>query len=285
MRLIFDFDGTITEKDTISTLAKAALTIQQNRHGRDLTSAWDQVVKEYMSDCRDYKDGYAIPELERRTVDEEIGYLAGSGDVEMASLERIARSGVFAGLDEDDLRGMGREAGEAGRVALREGFADVLSLAGERGWLVGVISVNWSRAFIAGVLHRFDSLAPSIVANEIAPGGSIRGPSSLQERPLTNCSGKLSVLSDDASLRPQEEEDGPTVYFGDSTTDMECLLHGRGIAMAASDEESSLVSTLRRVGLPVPHLSTAANDSTNIVFWARNFREVIDSHVLIRLSS
>lgn len=283
MRLIFDFDGTITEKDTISTLAKAALAVQQDRHGKDLTPAWDQVVKDYIEDCRRYKKDYAIPEPERRTVDEEIGYLAGSGDVEIASLERIARSGVFAGLDEEDLRKMGREVRESGQVGMREGFADLVNLAGEKEWLIGVISVNWSRAFIAGVLNQFDSLTPSIVANDISPNGTVVGPSSLQGHPLTNCAGKLTALHGDESLR--QETEGSTVYFGDSTTDLQCLLHGRGIAMAASDEESSLISTLRRVGLPVPHVSSSATDTTNVVFWARNFREVVDSNVLVRLGS
>lgn len=296
MRLIFDFDGTITEKDTISTLAGAALAHQNDRHGEDLGAVWDEVVKRYVSDCKQYSAGYEVPEAERRTAEEELAFLGGSGDVERASLKRIRQSGVFRGLEEKQLFEMGRGAASDGTIALRDGAGELMRLAGERGWTVGVISVNWSRAFIAGAL---DGLIPlsSIVANEFAPDGTVQGPKSLSGHPLTNGTGKLAVFDEDRSLQPTgEATSGPTIYFGDSTTDMECLLHGGGeggeggggggIAVASSEDDSSLIKTLRRVGLPVPHVGAAAMDAeakTSGVYWARDFREVIDSNILARL--
>lgn len=287
MRLILDFDGTITEKDTISTLAKAALAYQNDRHGEDLSATWDEVVKRYMSDSKQYSTTYEVPEAERKTVEDELAFLGGSGHVELASLERIGQSAVFRGLEERDLFEMGKRAVQDGRIVLRDGFGEMTKLAAERGWTVGVISVNWSRAFIAGVL---DGLVASsaIVANEFAPDGTVQGPPSLEGRSLTNGTGKLAVLGGDDALRHGEVTAATTVYFGDSTTDMECLLcgggagSGGGIAIASSEDASNLISTLRRVRLPVPHVNAAATDAAG-VFWARNFREVIDSDALATL--
>lgn len=282
MRLIFDFDGTITVKDTISTLAKAALTHQQDHHDRNLTPAWDAVVQAYVDDCQAYKDGYPTAEAERRTVAAEVAFLAGSGPVEVASLGRVEASGVFAGLGEEALFAMGRRAVLEGGIGIRDGFGELLAVADGQGWAVGVISVNWSRAFIAGALHQFKTIHPSsIIANDISKAGKVQGPASLSH-PLTNCAGKLAVLQDDASLLRNGHRDEATVYFGDSTTDMECLLHGGGIAIASSEDESGLIETLRRVGLATPHVHSS-NDTTANVFWARDFHEVIESGVLTRI--
>lgn len=288
MRLIFDFDGTITEKDTISTLARAALTHQNDYHSVDLAGAWDDVVRAYVSDYKGYCESYEIPETQRTTVDAELAFLSGSGHVELASLDRIARSGVFRQLESSHLFEMGKAAVGDGRIVVRDGFADVIELAKVKGWTVGVISVNWSRAFIAGALDGLVSPL-SIIANDFAPDGSVLGPESLDSHPLTNGTGKLNVLEGDESLRHAGQGTGTTVYFGDSTTDMECLLrgggagNGGGVAIASDENGSNLISTLRRVSLPVPHVTAAATNSDSGVYWARNFREVIDSDALSRL--
>lgn len=48
MSIFLDFDGTITVRDTIGDLAKAALRIQSDR-GVDLDKEWDEVVQSYVS--------------------------------------------------------------------------------------------------------------------------------------------------------------------------------------------------------------------------------------------
>lgn len=48
MSIFLDFDGTITARDTIGDLAKAALRIRSAR-GVDLDKEWDEVVQSYVS--------------------------------------------------------------------------------------------------------------------------------------------------------------------------------------------------------------------------------------------
>jgi hypothetical protein len=127
--------------------------------------------------------------------------------------------------------------------------------------------VNWSRAFIEGVLlpHQL-----RVVANEPHADGSIEGPEFLGGR-MTNGHEKRAALDHVVT-----DKGSRVVYFGDSTTDMECLLQG-GIVIS-NDEGSSLMRTLRRVGEAVPHVGEREAGET--LMWARDFREVLESGVL-----
>ncbi|KAF4449646.1 UPF0655 protein C17G9.12c [Fusarium austroafricanum] len=268
MHLVFDFDGTITQQDTIGELARSAIEIQRNKHGHDLQASWDQVVQSYVADYRHYKDNHPSPEVTRTCVDDEFKFLSGMKDVEEASLERIAESRIFTGLDAETLSRAGADAVEAGRIKIRDGFADVMRLATERGWRVSVISVNWSRAFLRGALLPY---ALEVIANEPALDGSITGPEFLNGR-MTNACEKRKALE-----YTIKDKDGKVIYFGDSTTDMECLLTG-GVVISDS-EESSLLKTLKRVGVKVPHVGDR-DKVTGKVSWARDFREVLNSGML-----
>ncbi|KAM0564060.1 hypothetical protein ACHAPJ_000268 [Fusarium lateritium] len=267
MHLVFDFDGTITQQDTIGELARSAIEIQRNKHGHDLQASWDQVVQSYVADYRHYKDNHPSPEDTRKCVEQEIHFLSGMKDVEEASLERIAESRIFNGLDAETLSQAGANAVKAGRIKIRDGFKDVMKLANERGWSVSVISVNWSRAFLRGALlpHTLE-----VIANEPALDGTITGPEFLSGRMTNACEKK------DALKHLIKEKDGKVIYFGDSTTDMECLLAG-GVVIA-DNEESSLLRTLKRIGVSVPHVEKRGEDGK--VFWARDFREVLESGLL-----
>ncbi|CCT62170.1 uncharacterized protein FFB20_05144 [Fusarium fujikuroi] len=266
MHLVFDFDGTITQEDSIGELARSALEIQRNKYGHDLQTSWDQVVQSYVADYRHYKDNHPSPEVTRTSVDHEIEFLSGMKDVEETSLRRIADSRIFAGLDAETLSQAGADAVKAGRIKIRDGFTDLITLARQRGWDVSVISVNWSRAFLRGALlpHKIE-----VIANEPASDGTIKGPEFFEGR-MTNVCEKKKALKHIIN-----EKDGEVIYFGDSTTDMQCLLTG-GVVIS-DNEESSLLKTLRRVGIEVPHIGEKRNGK---ISWARNFREVLDSGLL-----
>ncbi|KAM0196742.1 hypothetical protein ACHAPI_005623 [Fusarium lateritium] len=266
MHLVFDFDGTITQQDSIGELARSAIEIQRNRHGHELQATWDQVVQSYIADYRHYKDNHPSPEDTRTCVDHEIDFLSGMKDVEETSLQRIAESRIFTGLDAETLAQAGTDAVKAGRVKIREGFAEIMSLAIERRWSVSVISVNWSRAFLRGALspHKLD-----VIANEPALDGSITGPEFFSGR-MTNAREKKEALK-----HITKEKDGKVIYFGDSTTDMECLLAG-GVVIA-DNEDSTLLKTLSRIGVDVPHVG---EKRASKVSWARDFGEVLDSGLL-----
>ncbi|KAF7563519.1 hypothetical protein G7046_g652 [Stylonectria norvegica] len=267
MHLIFDFDGTITQKDTVGELARSALAFQQAQHGKDLKATWGQVVRLYLDDFRRYQLEYQIPEIARIAVDDELEFLSGMKDVEEVSIARIGESGVFRGLDAAALRQAGVDAVESGRVKIRAGFEELLQLAEEKGWSVGVISVNWSVAFISGVLqpHKL-----RIIANEISEDGDVRGPEFLG-RIMTNSSEKRQALRHLVA-----DEKDRVLFFGDSGTDMACLL--RGGVVISDDGESTLLKSLKRIGLDVGHVDDGRLGSK--VEWARDFREVMNSGVL-----
>ncbi|KAH7326653.1 HAD-like domain-containing protein [Stachybotrys elegans] len=269
MRLLLDFDGTITKEDTIGELGQAAIQFHRQTSGQDLEPKWTQVVQHYIDGLQKYRTGYHIPECDRLSLHEELQYLEALKHMEEASLQRLEQSGIFGGLSDEKLFGMGRDAVQSGRVLLRDGFTNMMQLARERKWEVAIISVNWSRAFIRGILHPLDL---PVIANEIGQDGAVKGPQILGET-MTNCTDKRDAMS---RVVEQGASNMQTLYFGDSTTDMQCLLEG-GIVMS-NDETSSLMRTLRRIGVSVPHVGSYQQDAK--IHWARNFEEVLDSGIL-----
>ncbi|KAH6611011.1 had-like domain [Trichoderma cornu-damae] len=277
MNLVFDFDGTITVNDTISQLAQAAIAFQSERNGKQLQRAWDDIVRAYGDDHKAFANRYTPPAKERRSPQEELAYLSSLRDTEHASLERVDESGLFSGLTRQDLFRMGRDRVCSGSVTIRDGFVEMIDLARRNGWHVSVLSVNWSRAFIEGVLHPHRI---PVVTNRISDDGTIQGPDGFNDGVrLTTSRDKANSLSQLVS--GHEHSSNPTIYFGDSTTDMECLLAHHGIIISA-DAQSSLMQTLERVGIRAPHVGSPRDDAN--IFWARDFREVLQNQTLERIS-
>ncbi|UKZ59880.1 uncharacterized protein TrAtP1_001171 [Trichoderma atroviride] len=276
MNLIFDFDGTITVNDTIFQLAQGAISFKQQQ--QDLQPAWDAIVKAYGDDHKAFAKTYSPPESERLSPEQELAYLSSLKDTENASLNRVDQSGLFSGLTSQNLFQMGKSQVSSGAVAIRQGFVEMIELARQKGWHVGVLSVNWSEAFIQGVLHPIDV---PIITNQISADGTIQGPDGFNDGVrLTTSRCKANSL--EQLILKVGHSSRPTVYFGDSTTDMECLLAHYGIVISA-DAKSSLMQTLDRVGVPVPHVDSS-QDGANVV-WARDFREILQNQTLERIST
>ncbi|OAA56616.1 HAD-like domain protein [Niveomyces insectorum RCEF 264] len=180
MHIVLDFDGTITVDDTIGALAQFAVNFQQTRSppapatattttNHDWHARWQAIVDAYVAALRAHSDAYR-PRAETRTqLAHELAYLRSLCTVEQASVQRIVAAGLFAGLAPvpDRLFAAGRaataggdaeekaeaEAETAAAVVLRPGFTDFLAETHERrGWPVSVVSINWSDAWIRGVL-------------------------------------------------------------------------------------------------------------------------------------
>ena len=277
--LMFDFDGTITVKDTIGVLAAGAIDWQRTKRGREYSATWDAVVQAYLDDLKRFQASYDPPEYQRKSLAREMQYLNAVKPVEHASLARVAESLVFEGLEERDLMDIGVAARKSERVTVRNGFADLLNMARERGWPVGILSVNWSSSFIRGVLRDLDpDRTIRIYANEIAADGKIQGPQTYEDRgrgPLVDAAGKLDFC-----------KDGDYIYFGDSATDLACLVEHKGVVICDDPSTSSLMATLSRLedAVTPQHVKDPAVDfqgvDSEFLFWARDFREVIDSGAL-----
>lgn len=276
LSLVFDFDGTITEQDTIGVLANAAERFQRDRRV-ETSPSWSAIVEAYIRDHEQHTLSFQPPADQRRELVEELRFLRGLREIELQSLHRVMSSGLFRGMTDDILVSAGKQAIENGTVEIRDGFSDILKLASRNEWRVSILSVNWSASFILGVLDGF-AVGP-IVANEVQYDGSIHGPEVLgpgcTETVMTTCQDKeraLKALLDRDGVRAED-----VVYFGDSTSDIECLLLGKGVTVA-DDESSRLLKTLRRVGFEVPEAASARPHSTLVR--SRTFSEVLKGSIL-----
>ncbi|OLN94237.1 putative aminopyrimidine aminohydrolase, mitochondrial [Colletotrichum chlorophyti] len=276
LSLVLDFDGTITTKDTIGTLAEIGLRFQQQR-GIDLSSTWQQILADYSRDHADNIRKYKPVADNRQSLTEELIFLRGLKEVELRSVERVEKSGIFRDITQEDLIKAGDEARREGRVKLRDGFAELMDTAKENGWSVSVVSVNWSRSFIQGVLSAY---AFDVVANEIELSGAIFGPDIFgvptRETIMTTCADKVQALRI-LVTRQRADDEAALVYFGDSTSDLECLLETRGVVISTT-ADSSLMKTLARVGFNVPRAKDRSGSSR--IVWASTFEEVLGSGFL-----
>ncbi|KXJ92304.1 hypothetical protein Micbo1qcDRAFT_162529 [Microdochium bolleyi] len=294
--IFLDFDGTITTQDTISELARFALSLQASRgRGTELEAAWDKVVKAYMTGYKACVDGHHTPAARRTTRDQEVEFLRQMKDSEVTSLERIRECEVFRGITPDEFRAAGRRLVEDGTIKLRPGFHEFVSrmqqqqqdeVGGEgvardggsgSGCKVWVLSVNWSSAFIEGACW------PSrvhVIANNISSAdGSVVGPElllsprSADHRTLTNSVDKLDAMR--AALASVSAEfpgfAAETVYMGDSITDMECILAADRAIVMSDAADSTLLETLRRVGTEVRNV---ADGEPGGIVWASSFEEI-----------
>ncbi|KAK7923149.1 hypothetical protein PG985_007220 [Apiospora marii] len=288
MSIFLDFDGTITVQDTIGEVANFALRVRADE-GQDLARAWDGVVRSYLDDYRGHVDGYRVAEARRRCVDEEVAFLRDMKAVELQSLVRIHECGVFRDIAPERFYEAGRRAVEEdGTVRLRPGFREFVRARAREGWRLWVVSVNWSAAFIAGALGCPEV---AVIANTVRSDGSISGPDILNQRNgdegkeghrnLTNSCDKLAVV--EAVLEQAEEslKGKPSFYFGDSITDLECLLRADRGVVISDKEDSTLLKTLGRIGEKVSHSAEAGSQDSRLS-WASDFSEV-EKHVAFTL--
>ncbi|CAK7214467.1 hypothetical protein SCUCBS95973_002156 [Sporothrix curviconia] len=296
---------------------------------------WTGIVDKYLADHKEHKAGYAPTEDARTTLDHELAFLRSLHGVDCKSIYRLREARLFAGMAPDCLYEGGRQAVERGEdggnqdkkhtVHLRPGFAAFLKqMSAQRKWPVSIVSVNWSDSWIRGVLRADDNdnnnksedaAGIRVFANKVTESGAIIPNFPRQDAPanhdhdhddnvpFASCSDKVEALEAAvaAATKSRPEQSAAVVYMGDSTTDLECLVHagknrnggggGGGIAMANGDgpATSKLIQTLVRLGYTVPHVSEAerfqrprSDDEGNAprLAWARDYDEIMASQIL-----
>ncbi|KAK3996525.1 HAD-like domain-containing protein [Cladorrhinum sp. PSN332] len=302
--ILLDFDGTITAHDTINILASLAAT--RNPH---TAAIWQDIVLKYVADHAEHLDKYRPEARDRTTLAQELEFLKSLGSVEQKSVDRVGGLGVFAALSGEEFKAFGRDVvvqeeeeeeeedqprvdgaernDEKGKVVkIRKGFGEFADRVRERGWELGVVSINWSGEFIEGVLGREELVAGErIKANGIRwPGGKVEGYEKENGRKvLMTVEDKVRAMRDLVrEIRGGEEEmGGKVVYFGDSTTDMACLVEADLGVVVADEDGSKLLKALGRVGLEVPHVE--GFKGVEGLVWVRDFDEVLRSKVIERL--
>ncbi|KAI0125799.1 HAD-like domain-containing protein [Xylariales sp. AK1849] len=276
MSIFLDFDGTITARDTIGELAKFALRVRAGQ-GDDLEEEWEGVVKAYMDDYDKHVDEYHMQESARCAPEHEVSFLREMKTVELKSLDRINKCRVFRGITDDEFRQAGQDAVKNATVKIRPGFKRFVEKRVAGGWRIWVISVNWSTAFIDGVL---DCADVNVVANHVQDDGCVVGPQILngpgaEPRNLTNSCDKLDAMR--AVIESESLALRPCFYFGDSITDLECLLKADHGVIVSDDEDSKLLETLRRIKKRVPHV--ADSEAEHELSWASNYDEITENIV------
>lgn len=151
--IILDFDGTITESDTLASLARAAISHPSHQPNTVTESDWDNIVDAYVQDHKRHLVAYTPSAKDRTDVTSELEFLESLREVERVSLGRVEECGLFAGVGEERLRSEGRRAVDKGVVRLRMGWERfVKEVMKKEEWEVGVVSVNWSREWVKGVM-------------------------------------------------------------------------------------------------------------------------------------
>lgn len=165
LNLYLDWDGTITESDTLSVVASIGYRCQAQRQ-RHVTP-WSEIVESYMVELKAHESHYVPETAQRTTAEQELLYLASLAEVENRSVRRVENSRLYEGVTLEDLDRTAAEAVAKGEVAIRRGWEDLLSLlASDQGDRIGkleIISVNWSARFLRACLvahHLLSSTAP-----------------------------------------------------------------------------------------------------------------------------
>ncbi|KAH7073061.1 HAD-like domain-containing protein [Paraphoma chrysanthemicola] len=278
---ILDWDGTMTQKDTLDALVNIAASTKPNfpTHER-----WKNVVAAYLNDYAATLETLSPDGALPTTIEEERKLLKDMKPVEQRSLDRVAASKIFAGLTARHLEDCARIAIRSGEIALRTGCVDFLRSLSDEGTSKGdtlhILSVNWSRHFIASCLKAAGAEIDTsiILANELE--GIPEGRASTGQ--ISPAGSMKIVASDDKLLyleKLREDSPAPVVYVGDSWTDIECLL-AADLGICIRDErmgssQRKLAEALERLSVDCPRLRTGLPEDESEVVWARDFTELL----------
>ncbi|OLL24714.1 UPF0655 protein [Neolecta irregularis DAH-3] len=222
-----DFDETITLNDTLQLVASAAYD-SPNRAVAN-PPPWSFFVESYLADYAEQKQSYD-PIV---TLDQELDFLRSLEPIELKSVHRTEYLQLFKGITDDDI------AKEATKVEFRNGWHQFVHEILGRGYPLCVISVNWSGYFISKALSLDTTTYPSIqvIANEIIMDADGHASGKLSK------SNEADIRIGDDKKREMEQElkemkfDGKSVYFGNSTGDLPCLLTADiGIIMGKDED-------------------------------------------------
>ncbi|CZR50698.1 uncharacterized protein PAC_00572 [Phialocephala subalpina] len=279
---ILDFDGTITTKDTISTLAKCGISFQKDKR-KDFSRAWDRIIAQYSEDYSKHVETYRPVKEERNTLQEEVEWFRSLWENEVKSFVRVSESGLFKGIQEQDWKEFGHDAVKNGEVVLRKGFQDFVTGISERGGTWGIVSVNFSYHFIRAVVGA-EKAKVVVLANECTKEGYILGQEADEggfRRVVATSDAKLASMKRllHTWSRAPKEGFSRLIYFGDSGTDIECLVAEGVTGIVMSDDgKSDLMRTLKRIGISVLHVEEISlGGDQKQLYWARNFDEIVSS--------
>lgn len=294
-RLILDYDGTLTVKDTMAVLGDLP---------KQPKMSWQEIVDAYMKDYATYKDTpYPWKNYDR---EEYSGWLAARKWVEQNSAQRVQDAAFFRGVTTGDVKEAVTNCLDNGELELRRDWKELFELflpsynASDGTFLessIEILSVNWSETAIRQALFQSTQRSGKnhneqlchyindikIFANEIEGLASPYGSSGRVVRPLDadiRTSGDklryLKVSAPSAAFEPF------TAYVGDSSTDFDALCAADlGVWLcdvAEADYEKASMETFKPLNFVPPplHSVSATEDFPALFYWAPDLRSVID---------
>lgn len=295
--LLLDWDSTLTTTSTLPHIASIATHPSLHPNLPPLSAA-------YSADLTHHDTTYCPAKPQRKTLEQELTYLSSLHGVEKRSVERVEACGIFRNVCVGDVDGAAVGCWEGGSIALRSGWRRLVESVQRQGE-VAIVSVAWSRRFIATSLREADRAAGgdkaavgdiAVVANEISADGS-----GMLDRYFERRDGGGGVWSADDKAAVMEGfvsrgEGKPVVVFiGDSVTDLACLVNADvGVCIrdeVLTGEQEGLREVLERVGVECVSVKEFAGGGQGLegrrkepgkgkIWWARDFDEVFESGVL-----
>lgn len=290
---ILDWDGTVTQKDTLDALIDICKTIKP---AAEVSSTWNHLTQAYLSDYEAAIRHNAPNNQLPRSVPKERELLLELEAVEQRSIDRVSSSKIFQGLTLQLIQDGARNALANKHVQFRRGYIDFENHLDRNNSHVGAhndtrsfLSVNWSRYFISSCLQ-VHSIVPTnlgqIYANELQDLGTNTGSTGIiipaDANPsgiIISSNGKLRALK---NIRDSHRPAKVIVYVGDSWTDFEALLEA-DVGICIRDDpitstQRKLADAFNRCRINCPHISeintiTTTKEGWNVV-WARNFEEI-----------
>lgn len=243
-KLITDFDETISERDTISTIVQTAA---DNRGGEkeEFLAAWQEMVQWFLTRYQRVCDAW---QNHRGSL---VDYLKSFEDLETVSIQRVMTKGFLAGITRKELRVVGRH------VVKKPGVDEVLSRLRRDGVAVEILSANWSKALIEGAT---EGLCDQIITNGLAYDtvGHSTGDIHLH---IVSARDKLREFRERKKNPPNPDEIGNggvtrTLYIGDSISDFLAILDADlGVLIG---QNRTAMQTIERFCLPTIRIREGA---------------------------
>ena len=238
-KLITDFDETISERDTISTLVHTAANAHKGEK-EEFLAAWQEMVQWFLT--RYYRVCDAWQNHRHSLVD----FLKSFEELETASIQRVIAKGFLEGITREELRAVGRN------VVKKPGVDRVLSAMRLEGVAVEILSANWSEALIQGAT---EGLYDQITTNSLMYDVEGRSTGDIHLH-VVSARDKLRKFRSRKKNPPNPDEIGDggvkTLYIGDSISDLLAILDADlGVLIG---QNSTAMQTIERFRLPTQRL-------------------------------
>lgn len=293
MKCFFDWDGTLTLKSSLPAIA--AIGYSKNA-GRPIFP-WSHFAISYSDD---YERLAAQRKLDKDSIASLKTFYEWQESlvtIERASIERIEKAGLFAGLTENNIAHAAAQFNVDNSVALRKGLLPLIARLGHDGNVPTILSINWSSLFIRETLlcNAMDFQEKTLLGTlpirsndiELESTGNLSRAFPEQDRGIWTAKDKLRIMKSEFETTAERPA---CVYVGDDMLDLPCLLEADvGICIrdeCLSAEQQRLAEVLEEFGIECYPIWDwhedvfAEKTSKRRLWWAADFDQILQSRLL-----